>query len=658
MPYHYYLLVIFILLLSCGDKKNNLVVEQTSLLLLMDTAKNNKLAPEKRLDAAQKAYSTAAVQKDVKKQIESIRICSMLYLSMDSTELALAFYRQLDKLAKKIADKESEGVALSNIGLIFNEQSLYDSAIIYLEKAGKIFLQSGDSLRFYQGRINMGIAYKNIGAFEKAFTASMEAASIMGKMEPSEAQASAFNTLGNTLIEMQRPNEALEYHQKALAIRTKLADSTGIAGSFNNIGNVYKNKEQYAKAQQYYTQSLQLKRQLGMERSIPTTVDNIAETYMKMKQYNKAEQYATEALSLRDTTDDKDGWMTAANTLASIYLERKEFAKAEALSKRIEKIAQEPIYKRHQLTNSLLLEKIYAEKKDYIQAHRYAAKALDLKDSLFNADMTDKISTMNVRFKTEEQQKKIELSEKNAIINTQKIKKQNYFMLLMASVILLLVLAAYLLYQSAKHRKKSREKTELLMTELNHRIKNNLQIISDILNLQSSVTSEPGELNALQAGRNRIQSIGIVHNLLYQKEYNGNINLAVFLEQMTKNLEHVLNTKSKKDIISLSSDAVWIKPEQAVPVGLIINELITNVYKYGSEAAIPTAISITAEQQQQQCQIVIKDDGKPWDMKAAREQKTGLGLKLVAMLVQQLKGSWHTTHKDHKNIHTIIFQLR
>lgn len=536
------------------------------------------------------------------------------------------------------------------------ERSAYDSAIIYFEQAGKLFRHIGDTLRVVQGNVNTGIAYKNIGAYEKAFSISMDAAGMMEKMKTSADLATAYNTLGNTMKDLHRPGESLQYHNRAMTIRRGLNDSTGIGSSLNNIGNVYKETGEYARALQYYLQALEIKRKAGSKRSVVTTIDNIVEAYIGMEQYTMAEQYEQEALGMRDENKDKDGWMTSANRLIRIYVARQETAKAKELALYVAKIADASIYVNQRLKNTLLLKEIYLQEKDYANALIQSGIALGLKDSLFNTDMSTAIASMDARFRVEEKEQQLELAGKNAIIQQQQIGMQHRFLLLLGTIILLLLVVSYLLFLSGKLRKKARERTELLMKELNHRVKNNLQIISDIMNLQTATVDSPKERALIEAGKSRVQSISIVHNLLYRQAYTGNINMQAFISEIVKNVELAFHGHGRQASVISGVDDILLDEDLAIPLGLITNELLTNIYKY-SQPAVAGHLSIRVQMRQEGegYLLLISDDGLAWDVQAARMQSSGLGLLLVDMLVKQLKASWLSCRENEITIHRIRF---
>lgn len=577
-------------------------------------------------------------------------------MAADSAEKAMVTFRALIHLADSLRDGESLGIAYNNIALIFSEWSVYDSAIFYHNKASRMFEVLKDTLRLVQSKINTGIAYKNLGDYESAFSLTIDAANGLENMIASAELASAYTTLGNTFKELRRPKESMGYHEKAFEIRTKLKDSAGIAGSLNNIGNVYKSIKQYRTALRYYEQSLKLKEIYGPKRSIVTTVDNIAETHLGLQQYKLAEQYELRALSLRNAADDKDGWMITANRLANLYLVRNKIDKARTLALEIDSVAREPIYLRHQLENALLLKDIYTAMGDHQQAVIHAATAIAIKDSLFSSDMSEAISKMNIRFNTEQQQKKLELVQKNVIIQNQQISNQRYIIALLGGIVLLLFVISYLLYNSSQLRKRSRERTELLMMELNHRVKNNLQMISAMLNLQIQTAANTREVEIIEAARGRIHSIGTVHNLLYQKQYNGYIEINMLIAKIVQHLARAFKSEARRVDEEVQVENIWLLTDQAIPLGLIVNEWLTNIYKYAKPAGAWLYVKLKMEQSKGKCFLHIIDNGQAWNVDEVRVTKKGLGLLLTDMLTQQLQGVSRIYRENNENNYHLSFR--
>lgn len=191
----------------------------------------------------------------------------------------------------------------------------------------------------------------------------------------------------------------------------------------------------------------------------------------------------------------------------------------------------------------------------------------------------------------------------------------------------------------------SLKEKEILLREIHHRVKNNLQVISSILNLQSSYVSDEETLKILQESRNRIRSMAIIHENLYRRDDFSSINFAVYLDNLTKNLISSYGINQRVDLIE-DIDDVNIDLDQAIPCGLLVNELITNSLKYAWDDGQEGKIFITLKKKDKYIYLEVGDNGKglPADFNDIKSDT--LGLQLVITLVEQLDGELQVEVKN------------
>ncbi|MFT3884457.1 MAG: histidine kinase dimerization/phosphoacceptor domain -containing protein [Flavobacteriales bacterium] len=179
---------------------------------------------------------------------------------------------------------------------------------------------------------------------------------------------------------------------------------------------------------------------------------------------------------------------------------------------------------------------------------------------------------------------------------------------------------------------------EVLLKEVHHRVKNNLQIISSILNLQSSyVEDDPRMLELLRDSQDRIRSMSFIHESLYQTKNFSHIDLADYIDGLSRNLMMSYSLSGK---VGLEKDLepVRLGLDQAIPCGLILNELISNALKHAFPDAAAGTIHITLREKDDRVQITIADDGKGLPEGFDEERDANLGLQLVRTLIGQLDG--------------------
>ncbi len=183
----------------------------------------------------------------------------------------------------------------------------------------------------------------------------------------------------------------------------------------------------------------------------------------------------------------------------------------------------------------------------------------------------------------------------------------------------------------------SLKEKEVLLKEIHHRVKNNLQVISSILNLQSSFITDENTLGILQESRNRIRSMAIIHENLYRTEDFSSVNFAEYLKNLTANL---VATYRIHDQVLLHSDLenIDLVLDQAIPCGLLVNELITNALKYAWDEGETGSIVVELKQEGKYVHLMIADDGRGLPMAYEDMNSDTLGLQLVATLTEQLDG--------------------
>ncbi len=184
-----------------------------------------------------------------------------------------------------------------------------------------------------------------------------------------------------------------------------------------------------------------------------------------------------------------------------------------------------------------------------------------------------------------------------------------------------------------------RHRSNILLQEIHHRIKNSLQVVSSLLTLQTGRIQDDAAVQVLRDGQNRIQTIALVHEKLYSSTEPSLVNLGAYTESLVDNLKRSW-THSDAVTINLKTDSVILSADQAVSVGLILNELISNTFKHAFPDGRPGEINVELRDLgEKQYLIRVQDNGAGLPADLNIEQTKTLGLQLVNGLAKQLKGS-------------------
>ena len=185
----------------------------------------------------------------------------------------------------------------------------------------------------------------------------------------------------------------------------------------------------------------------------------------------------------------------------------------------------------------------------------------------------------------------------------------------------------------------SLQEKEVLLKEVHHRVKNNLQVISSILNLQSSYVKDQNTLNILKESQNRIKSMAFIHESLYQTKDFSNINFSEYIINLSRNLVNTYSDTSRKIKLIFDVETIFLNLDLAIPSGLIINEIVSNSIKYAfGKKDNDDKITIAMHTEGELLKLVVSDNGIGMPKNIDFRNTESLGLQLVVTLVDQING--------------------
>jgi two-component sensor histidine kinase len=172
-------------------------------------------------------------------------------------------------------------------------------------------------------------------------------------------------------------------------------------------------------------------------------------------------------------------------------------------------------------------------------------------------------------------------------------------------------------------------------------VKNNLQVVSSLLSLQSRRVVDLGAKQLLDDGANRVKSMALVHEQLYRAGNLSSIDLREYLKQLTENLSNVNRPLSARVMLLLEADPVTTGVESAIPLGLVVNELVSNAYRHAYAADAPSGSIVVrlSGWPEGQVRLEVRDDGCGLPAGFALDKVPSMGMRLVETLAQQLRGT-------------------
>jgi len=247
------------------------------------------------------------------------------------------------------------------------------------------------------------------------------------------------------------------------------------------------------------------------------------------------------------------------------------------------------------------------------------------------------------------------------------VKKSNQQIILL--IVLCIGIVAYVLfYQNYKLKKKNNikleklnqdlriknQQNELLMKEIHHRVKNNLELVKSLISLQSAQLEDSVTKDAMIASQNRVQSMGIIHQKLYQGDNLGNIEMKDYFFNLGEGILDTFNADDKVKI-ECAMEQLELDVDTAVPIGLIVNELLTNALKYAFPENSKGNISISLSKSNAETLTLKVVDNGVGKIIGLAPKGTGFGSQLIKLLTQQLNGEMT---EESKNGTSVLFHFK
>lgn len=203
--------------------------------------------------------------------------------------------------------------------------------------------------------------------------------------------------------------------------------------------------------------------------------------------------------------------------------------------------------------------------------------------------------------------------------------------------------------------KKMLKEKEILLAEVFHRVKNNMNIVTSLLNLKKDISDSQEVKNALEDCRNRVFSMALVHQNIFKNDNIVELNFKTYIENLTTEIRNSFGD-SKPVEISLDADLVMLDLSNAIPCGLILNELITNSFKYASTNDKLLLINIRLRHRNNHVELQVSDNGKGLPENWV-QNNSSLGMELINSLSQQIEGT-HLFKNDNGLVFNLAFSLK
>jgi len=575
---------------------------QDSLLFEYAESSKNYLFSNK--DSAYKYLNLFSILS--KRQNDSIQIAQSyklfgIYNDIQAQyEVSLDYYDSSLFIFNELMDIEGKGDIHNNRAYLYHRTGQYKMAVDNYIEGIKLYESIEKKAKAKGSMVNLANTYIKLELHDKSKYIYQTSLDFFIEVDDHPNQFSCLIGLGVIYNFKKQHDSALLVYQKALNLNFK--SEKGRATVLNNIGNVYNRQGKYNMAISSYLESLEIKRKIGDTKGVLASNRNIADTYKMLGQYKIASEYALNGYGEAHKTKDISLTRDFCFELADIY---KELGK-------------------------------------YQLATKYYEEYISLNDSLTNIQNTKSIIELEEKYKSEVSLRKISELKQEYLESENQKNKITFFSVALS---IILIFTAYTFMRSRKTNQRLSNKNDqislalrdkkLLLKEIHHRVKNNLQVISSLLNLQSKYVNKEAK-KAVHEGRNRVNAMALIHQKLYQTDNLTDIQLPEYLSNLVHSLFDSYNIDPDKIKLTANVDSVHLDVDIAVPMGLIINELISNALKHAFLNSNEGELSINIKEANNQLELIVADNGQGFAQDYKIDESSSFGMRLVKILGERL----------------------
>ncbi len=522
---------------------------------------------------------------------------SLLYAqvcyAINESENEISYAIKACELYSKLNDKKGLSAALVRLSRAKLNSGQFTNVLDYLKQAKELAYESGDSALIGNVLSHLGSTYNWIRWDH----------SIQSETEKKRRF-------------LQFSDSAVYYLKRCIDIQTKIKHKA-LGITYNNLGIALYDKaiatdKDFSKALVAHQMAMRIMQAQGNKKGIASSYQETGKIYFQQGEHAKGIDLIKQSIIIADSINYTPQLEDSYKDLKEFYLVIGE---------------KDSVIKYQQLHFNVL------------------KKRIEHKISVHLAEMESKFNLS---------QKETELLLKNKEIESHQItlsyyKRLTAFVLTALSIITLLAIFYYRLY---KKNKTLSQKNAILLREQNHRVKNNLQVISALLSLQANRISNLDARKAIEDSQLRIQTMAMINKKLYGDNIT-NIEVVPFIKELMDNIIPVFGWNIDGIEKEISSDIETLNVDKIVPIGLIINELLTNSCKYAFPNVEKPRLTLKINKiGNVDCCLHYYENGPGFNYKQARE-KNSFGLKLIELQSRQILGDYQW-----KNENGTYFYLR
>lgn len=494
---------------------------------------------------------------------------------------------------------------------------------------------------------DLAYTYQLFHDFDKAAQLTLKALEYAELSKDVKQIATVCITLADNFAKQKLYNQSEYYYKKAFELGNKINSNPLKEYTHRYYGNFLLETNKIDSAYYHLTQASNFAIQSKDSISMAFAWIGLAECYWKKKQIDNCFLYAKKAEGIWQRRAEYIDYAHVCMNQGVYYFQLNHFLKAESYFLKAEKHNIKDLYFREKLYSNFA--KLYKANQKLKKAIYYLEKAKATVEQIKEIENKSKVASLNIQFDTERKEKTLKVQFQKNKIAALTLSKKNSQIKIVSIILFFLIFSTIIIsYFYKKIQRKNKllfftnskleqalDQKENLLKELHHRVKNNLTTLKSLLYLQAKSTKNVEVKTILHECQLRIQSMAFIHQNLLEEIGNDKVNFSLFFNQLLHSLEESYRQNDKNIEITHNIQEVTIDFSVAICLGLILNEWVTNSFKYAFINQTAGKIHLQIFQQSNILNVIYSDNGSGLP-NGFSENQSGFGFKIISILTKQI----------------------
>ncbi|MBL4668756.1 MAG: tetratricopeptide repeat protein [Flavobacteriales bacterium] len=565
-------------------------------------------------------------------------------------------------LARKLDPKTKRSfllilaTSLNNIGYVYKQQNNLNKALEFYNKSLKTREEIGDKPGIANSLNNIGSLYDNLGKIEKALEHYDRSLKIQEAIGDKKNAAISLINIGSLYYYQGDTIKSLEFLYQGVKILEKNGNKYFLSVCQNNIGNILNSQKKPTKALSFLDKSLNIRKSIEDNQGVATCLNNIALSYSILAEQmsNKSRKdslkrvelsYYRKSLKILEKIEDKKNIASSLLNIGRMELKSGNIAQAKKNALRSFAISKDIGFPVNIKQSAKLLSMVYEKEGKGIASLEMYKLFITMRDSVSNNKTQKATIKQNMQYNFDKKETLAKIEHEKELTRTKVEKNKQRIIIWGVSIGLLLILIfSFVIVKRLRISnaqkliiEQKNAENELLLGEIHHRVKNNLQVISSLLGLQERSINDKSAKAAIIEGKERVKSMGLIHKLLYQHDNYSGVEMNDYVNKLIHGLLDSFGMDKSNIKLNLDFSKIKLDVDTAIPVGLIINELVINSLKYAYENIESPSLKVNLIETDKELILEIADNGNG-KMTELNNSKS-FGMKLVKSLARQVGGN-------------------